>query len=591
MSARQSIRREEASPALPETIAVGEGAEAFVELLTAHGVRYLFLNPGTDTFPVQEAIVKRRALGRTTPEVVVCPHESVALHAAYGYWMVSGQPQAVMVHVDVGTANGAGALLNCQRGRAAVLFCAGRTPITEGGEMRGSRSTAVHWIQEQRDQNGLVRSFVKWDYELRRNENIGTVVHRAFQVASAEPSGPVYLALPREVLMEPMAQVQVPCLFQHQPPSSPQADPEAIATAARWLAEAESPLIITEYLGRHPEAVTALVELAELLVAPVIDGRTRANFPTQHPLHLGYEPQPYLDEADVVLLLDCDVPYVRSAAVHPSPRARTIHIDIDAVKQDMPIWGFPVDLSVQADCRKAIPALTAALRPHLEGAGRRAAREARRARLMAAHQAQRAQWREAALSSADRRPITAEWLAYCLNEATDADCLFLDEVVTNSPVAARYLQRVGQGNFFRSGGSCLGWGLGAALGARLAAPDKTVVCLLGDGAFMYCQPVSALWAADKHHAPFLTVIFNNRVYHAVKRATKAAYPEGYSVMSQDFATCELDPPPEYALVARACRAHGETVTEPDQVLPALRRALDQVRSGRAAVVDVHIQKP
>ncbi len=589
MSARRRTAAVKQAPSnVDETIAVGEGAEAFVALLAAHGVRYLFLNPGTDTFPVQEAIVKRHALERPTPQVIVCPHESVALHAAYGYFMVSGQPQAVMVHVDVGTANAVGALLNCQRGRVAVLFCAGRTPVTEGGEMRGSRSTQVHWIQEQRDQNGLVRGFVKWDYELRRNENIGTVVHRAFQVATTEPPGPVYLALPRELLMEPRTEIQVPCLAQHLPAASPQADPEALQTAARWLAEAKAPLIITDYVGRHPEAVPALVELAELLSAPVIDGRTRANFPVQHPLHLGYEPQPFLAEADVILLLDCDVPYVRSPSVRPAPTARTVHIDIDVVKQDIPIWGFPVDLSIQADCRKAIPALTAALRPLVR---RSAAREARRAQLEATHRSQRESWNKEALDATHRRPITPEWLAYCLNEVTGPDCLFLDEVVTNSPVAARYLQHVGQGNYFRSGGSCLGWALGAALGAKLAAPEKTVVCLLGDGGFMYCQPVSALWAADKHHAPFLTVVFNNHVYHAVKRATKAGYPEGYSVMSQDFGACDLDPPPDYALVARACRAHGETVTDPDQVVPALRRALEQVRGGRAAVVDVQIQKP
>ncbi|MEK7849133.1 MAG: thiamine pyrophosphate-requiring protein, partial [Chloroflexota bacterium] len=441
----------------------------------------------------------------------------------------------------------------------------------------------------QFDQASLVRNYVKWDYELRRNDNIGIVVHRAFQIATAEPPGPVYLALPRELLMEPLKQVVVPCLDQHQPPASPQADPEAIATAARWLAESESPLIITDYVGRHPEAVPALVELAEVLAAPVIDGRNRANFPPQHPLHLGYEPQPYLGQADAILLLDCDVPYVRSATLRPSPRARTIHIDIDPVKQDIPIWGFPVDLSIHADCRKAILALTAALRRQLRRSS--ATIEARRARLEAAHHAQREAWQKEALASAQRRPITPEWLAYCINQVTGPDCLFVDEVVTNSPVAARYLQQVTPGSYFRSGGSCLGWGLGAALGAKLAAPDRTVVALVGDGAFIYCQPVSSLWAAYKHHAPFLTVIFTNRVYHAVKRATRGAYPEGYSVMSQDFASCELDPPPDYAQVARACYAHGETVTEPDQVVPALQRALEKVRSGQAAVVDVHIQKP
>lgn len=183
---------------MEKIVPVDEGAEAFVELLNANGVEYIFLNPGTDTFPIQEALSKFKALGKRTPKVILCLHESVAMAAAHGYFAVTGRPQVVLVHVDIGTQQVGGALHNAQRGRIGVIFCAGRAPSTIDQDVRGERSGGIHWIQEQYDQAGIVRGYVKWEYELRSNTSIHQVVQRAFQVASTEPCGPVYLTLPRE---------------------------------------------------------------------------------------------------------------------------------------------------------------------------------------------------------------------------------------------------------------------------------------------------------------------------------------------------------------------------------------------------------
>ena len=571
-------------PFSDEVRPVAEGAEAFVELLMAHGVSHIFLNPGTDTAPVDEAVVKARALGRPAPKMVVCPYEGIAVNAAYGHWMVSGVPQVVLVHVDCGTANMGGALHSAQRGRAAMLLCAGRAPITEGKGMRGARDGSIHWLQEQYDQHSLVRPFVKWDYELRRNENIADVVHRAFQMTSTEPCGPVYLTLPREVLMEPMKEVRIPAADRRRPPSTPQADPAGIEQAASWLARARYPLIITTYSGRNPEAVPALVELAELIAAPVIDGRTRVNFPTDHPLYMGSAVGPYLQRADVVLVTDTDVPYMPGTD-KVTPGTRFVHIDIDPIKQDIPIWSFPMDLSIQADSAKAIPALTQALRRALT---LDPAREQRRQALAREHESRR----QAALSQAEakahQRPIAVEWLGHCLNEGLTEDCLVLPEAAS---ALSRFVDSSEPGTFFRPGGSSLGWSMGAAMGARLAAPQRIPVALVGDGSFMFSPPVPALWSADKYHAPYLTIICNNHVYGAPRSTVRRYYPEGYSAMSGDFSSSDLDPSPDYALIAKACRAYGETVTEPDQVSSALRRGLDAVRSGQAAVLDVHVEKP
>lgn len=569
-------------------IPVAEGAEAFVELLNANQVDYIFLNPGTDTFPVQEAIAKFRYLGRRTPEVVLALHESVGMSAAHGHFMVSGHPQVVFVHVDLGTQQVGGALHNAQRGRAAVLLCAGRAPWTFDGELRGTKSSAIHWIQEQFDQAEVVRQYVKWDYELRRNENINHVVQRAFRVAASEPWGPVYLTLPREVLMEAIQQVSILPPARHGPAISPQADPEALGEAAAWLVQAERPLLITSYAGRHIEAVPALVELAELLAIPVVETRTRVNFPTDHPLYGGENPAPYLREADVVLVVDHDVPYIPALA-RPRPEAKIIHIDIDPVKASIPLWNFPVDLSIEANSARAIPALTEAARGRLT-ASDQSRIEARRQQLTERHRGQRRQGEQAALAKARERPIAPEWLAYCINQAVDEDALVLNESVTNSAHVSRMMQRTKPGTAFQSGGSSLGWGIGAALGAKLAAPERTVVALVGDGAFVFGCPTSALWAADVYKAPFLTVIFNNQRYHAPKASLQQGYgPDSYSERTGAWVGMDIAPPPDYALLAQACRAYGERVAEPDQVLPALRRGLERVRSGQAAVLDVLIQ--
>ena len=275
--------------------------------------------------------------------------------AAHGYFMVSGKPQIVLVHVDVGTQNIGANLHNAQRGRAGVVVCAGRTPYTVDANIPGGRNHYIHWIQEQFNQASSVQGYVKWHYELTCRENLGVAVQRAFQVAATEPAGPVYLTLPREVLMQ---KTEALVMEPERAPtiSTPAADPESLSRAAQWLIEADSPLILVAYAGRNPKAVASLVRLAEALAVPVVESRHRINFPSSHPLHLGFSAARYLQQADCVLILDHDVPWV-PAQGRPTAECRIIHMDIDPLKRDIPIWGFPVDLAIQADSSQAVAAL------------------------------------------------------------------------------------------------------------------------------------------------------------------------------------------------------------------------------------------
>src|SRR5258705_3340225 len=175
-------------------------ADAWLGLLASRGVEYLFANGGTDFAPVVEAYAKGQSLGWRLPEIVIVPHETMGVAMVHGYAMVTGRPQAMMVHVGVGTSNSMNGLINASRQNVPIFFTAGRTPITESGALPAARNNYIHWAQEHFDQGGMLREFMKWDYELRHAEQVETIIDRGLAIAKSEPQGPVYVTLPREIL-------------------------------------------------------------------------------------------------------------------------------------------------------------------------------------------------------------------------------------------------------------------------------------------------------------------------------------------------------------------------------------------------------
>src|SRR6266851_2925475 len=233
-------------------LAVDNVAEAYLALLAERGIEYLFANAGTDFAPLVEAFAKAARTGAPVPQPVLATHENLAFSMAHGYAMVSRRVPGVMVHVSVGTANGVCGALNAARENVPILFTAGRSPLTESG-LPGSRDGYIHWAQEMYDQAGMLREIVKWDYELRNGEQLTTVVDRALAIAASEPRGPVYLALPREVIAAPMPDVApTPTRLTAAAPAAP--DATAIAAAARLIAGAQRPLIVTANAGRDAAA-------------------------------------------------------------------------------------------------------------------------------------------------------------------------------------------------------------------------------------------------------------------------------------------------------------------------------------------------
>src|SRR5579859_3140406 len=407
------------------------GAEAILQLLVACGVEYVFLNPGTDTAPIQEALVALAADGEAVPMLVPCLYENVAMAAAHGYFLVTRRPQLVVVHVDVGTQNLGGNIHDAMRGQAGVVVLAGRAPYTVDGDMPGGRDRPIQWQQDVTDQIGIMRSYVKWSHELARVETLHHLIPRAVQMAASEPCGPVYLTVAREVLMQPPEgeRVDLTPARRAVPVVTSAGDPLALEKLAGWLARAEAPLAIVGTLGRHPQAVAPLVELAELLGMRVVDTRGPLNLPFAHPLNVD-DSNAAIREADVVLMLDVDVPWI-PRHVTPAAGTRIAQIDIDPLKESISLWGFPVDLPIQADSSKALRGLVAAVTDAATPADRQQW-ATRRARYEAHHAAQ-AQSRATALETLrHRRPIAAEWVGAALAERLPPRSIVLDEMITSS---------------------------------------------------------------------------------------------------------------------------------------------------------------
>jgi acetolactate synthase-1/2/3 large subunit len=564
--------------------AVESTAEAYLELLAARGVEYLFANAGTDFAPLIEAYAKRGAQGQTAPRPITVPHEIPAVAMAHGYAMVTGRAQAVMVHVIVGAGNAVGGIINAARANVPMLFSAGRNPITEAGHA-GSRDRPIHWAQESFDQAAMVREFVKWDYELRSASHLETVVDRALTLAHTEPQGPVYLTLPREVLAERQEAIEYADPARMVKPGALVPAPETIAEAAQILASARNPIIIVKAAGRDPGAVSALVALAEALGAPVFDQfHTYVNFPQDHPLHGGFDASPHLEAADAILVVESDVPWF-PALRHPRPEARIVHLGVDPLFSRYPIRGFPTDVALAGTPRLALQALAEAVARRADAAAvaeRRTRWEAEHTRSVAA-----AAGRARAVQS--DAPMDMAWVSRCVGDVVDEQTIVVNEYDLDATQAC-FRQ---PGSYFAapsSGG--LGWGLGAALGAKLAAPDKTVICCVGDGAYIFGAPTAAHFVSRAYNLPALFVIFNNRTWNAVKRAVQTHARDGWAVKTDSMPLTALEPAPDYEMVCRASGGHGERVEDPAQLPEALKRALRIVKEEkRQVLLNVICKKP
>ncbi len=566
----------------PRKIDAAHAGETLLAVLAERGVEYLFGNAGTDFPSIIEGFANASLLGRTVPQPVTVPHENVAVAMAHGYYLATGRPQAVMVHVNVGTANAICGLVNATRENIPILLMAGRTPITEEGRL-GGRSVYIHWGQEMFDQAGMLRELVKWDYELRDPSQVEAAIDRALNLAMTEPRGPVYLTLPREILAGGGGATEIHPREWRSPPATPAPDAGAVRQAAEWLAAAENPLLITASFGRNPGDVPALASLAEAAALPVIGYRPRYMFlPSAHPMHLGYEPGPHLPEADLVVVLDCDVPWIpRLHKLHPN--ARIVHIAADPLYHRYPMRSFRCDLAIAGSSRVSLEAL------RTEFAAKKDAARVERRRATIAKKREAMDERNRALAAAAAKasaPSAASILA-AFERFRRPD----DMIVTELGLPLGLMNMSEPGTYFgNSPAGGLGWGLGCALGLKLGRPERRVVTFLGDGTYMFANPTPAHFVSAAMGLPTLTVIVNNRMWAAVRRATLSVYPDGAAAKVNRAPLTYLEPAPAYEMIVQASGGYGARVERVGDLPAAFERALHAVEvEKKQAVLNVLIE--
>lgn len=556
-------------------------AEAFLHTLARLGVEHLYVGAGTDTAPVIEAYARQNVSGLRFPQPVVTAHENLAVGMAHGYYMVSRKPQALMLHVSVGAANAVCGIMNAARAQVPVFLAAGRTPLLERGRF-GARDNTVHWGQEMFDQAGMLREFTKWDYELRDAANTVELVERAHAIAMAEPRGPVYLTLPREVLASEVP--QQPAAGSVCIPAAPHPDREAVRELARKLDAARFPVIVCTASGTDPRTLQQLASLADRFAIAVAESKPRVvNFPSSHALHAGFDVAGILREADALLFLESDVPWLPGKA-QPRSDAFVAHAGTDPLFASHPVRHFRADLLITGTAGSLLTALA----EELENLESRRAAERRRARLSAfaasAQAAAQAQWDA---DEARGGAISKIFLSRCLDQVQEDDTAVVSEYS-----ALRECMRLDQPDSFfllpNAGG--LGWGLPAALGARQARPNHVVFAALGDGAYVFANPAACHHASAMHGLPVATVVFDNGGWDAVHKTALAVYPDSHlaeHVRRHGRAPLsDLSPIPEFTSYVTASGGLGIKVSRREELVPALRRAADSVRRGVQALVHV-----
>jgi len=559
---------------------------ALLEALQEAGVSFIFANFGSDHPALVEAIAEARALGRQIPAVVTCPNEMVAMSCAHGYAQLTGRAQAVVVHVDCGTQSLGGAVHNAAKARIPIFVFAGMSPFTQEGEATGSRNEYIQWIQDVYDQRGIVRQYMKYDNEIRSAANVKQIVHRSLQLAQSDPKGPVYIVGAREV-MEDEAQT-VASDIKDWPPIAPTPLAEAaVAGLVEAVQKAMRPLIVTSYLGRIPAAAAELVRFCNRLGVGVLESvPTAVNYPHNDELYQGNQwNHPFqnraLAEADFVLVIDSDVPWIPTVS-KPNDEAAIAIIDVDPLKQSTPLWHIKARRCCRADAATALAQLNALLdRVEIDGQ----AAERRRRHYAERHRERKAEL--ARLEAPSGEIVTPEYLTACVRRQVGPDAIVISEGITNFPAICDHMAREKPGTMFTSGGGSLGWNGGAAIGMKLAAPEKTFVALTGDGSYMFSAPSTVHWMARRYQTPFLQVIYNNRGWKAPKFSTLAVHPTGFASRAEDL-DLSFDPPPDYSAIAAAAGgAFARVIKRPEDVEAGVAEGLRVVRAEkRCAVLDV-----
>ena len=573
------------------------GSDLMVEVLRALGIRYIALNPGASYRGLHDSLVNFGP--GEPPEIILCTHEEIAVALANGYTRATGEPMATGLHNVVGLLHASMAIFNAWCDRTPMLNLGG------GGPQDATLRRSTDWVHTALVQGNLVRDFVKYDDQPYSLESVPESLLRAYRIATTEPKGPVYVCLDADLQEQRLSSpLLVPDARLYRAPAAPAPNPEALQEAAALLVNAAWPVIVAGEVGRTPQALAPLRELAETLAAPVIDADGRFAFPSTHPLDLTAAREQTLRAADVVLALD--VPSL-GAPLGPSvreretlqlavrPETKVVHITLlEGERQSFvsdTMWLLPVAIPIAADTSIALPQLLALCRDqlgvHTGTAQRLASRRARAAALQAEARKRSQAWIE---QNWHQQPISSARLYGELNTRLQGKSWAL--VHAHGRRWREVLEITEAAHGLGGGrGAGVGYGLPASIGAALGYEGSGRLCVsvVGDGDFLMTS--NALWTAARYSIPLLIVVFNNRSYyndeeHQERMAVRRERP----VENKGIGIHIKDPAPDLAAMARALSVEGfGPIMEPDQLGPTLDRAIAIVQGGKPAVVDVVTQ--
>jgi benzoylformate decarboxylase len=550
----------------------GDGAELLMEALLAANVRYVFHGCGGGMNAFLDPVVSRPAVKN-----FLCTNEGQGVAMAEGYHIASGGELGVAIMPKPGLPNAAGNIHNAMVNRSSMLLLTARGDARY--EERRGNIELLDWQQ-------AMDPFMKWSYRMDRVERVPEFTRRAIKVAQTPPGGPVFLQMTEDLFVTRSKGMIFP-QDRFRVGGQVRAEPEIITRAARLLLEAKKPMLVPGLEVTKAGAQRDLVALAELLAIPVSQGLTAfADFPNQHPLHLGEYSRflGYNRDCDLFVVIGTQIPdadhYMFTGP--PPPRAKIVHVSLEP---DVLAQWKETDIAILSDVGTAIRDITEAVRGLATKKRLQAIREGRYGEITAAIQSERAKRMERARGQWEKSPITYARLASELNAALDPDAIVVSEALFGVAQWFDYgIDRKMQ--IGPQPGEVLGWATGVALGAKLAQPDRQVVALSGDGAFMF---QNALWSLSRYDAPVLVVIFNNRAYN-MNRAFPWLMGGAQAKAQKDLITYLGDPDVDFATYARAFGVDGEVVASAEQLGPAIRRGIDSLRVGRPYLLDVNVER-
>ncbi|MEU6141983.1 thiamine pyrophosphate-dependent enzyme [Streptomyces sp. NPDC047081] len=559
-----------------------DGGDALVTAFNAVGADYIFCSSGSEWAPVWESLARRHRDGLDCPEYLDLTHETVAVGMATGYGLIKRRPQGVLLHAAPGLLQGSmavhGALL------AGVPMVVSSSESTTYGDAPG-HDPGGQWYRNLSIVGGphqIAQPFTKWSNEAASVHTLPTMVARAAELSWRAPAGPAYLNIPLEILLEDWDGREAKPIVA---PGSTHSSPEEVDPVAQLIREAANPVIVTETAGREAGGFEALVAFAEAWNIPVVepDSAVCGNFPRTHPLHAGSDIGPWIDEADLILLVNCRAPFYPPSR-RPS-KAKVVVIDEVPQRPHVVYQVLFADRYLEGNVANTLRQLTKRAKDLDEAvvASRRTAQEARHAAELSAVAAAEAR-------AAEAEGVDPVLVAATLRKLLDGkDGIVVDETITHSRVVKRHVQTADPDSYFYVQGG-LGQGIAVALGVKLAAKQRPVVLTIGDGAFTYNPVIPSYDASKAYELPLLIVVFNNRVYKSMNLNHRRFYPEGAAAETGEWLGTDLHRLPRLASFAEPFDMHTETVDTRDALASALERALKAVAEGTTAVVDVLVTR-